>query len=84
MLLTETCYYTENQGFGGATNRDMSLNETCLYTRLYGMYIKLSFLDKMYSNRPQCSAAAGNANRSGAVIVDLLDSSFHNHATDSR
>ena len=25
MLLTETCFYIENQGFGGATNRDMLL-----------------------------------------------------------
>ena len=24
-----TCYYSENQVFGGATNQDMSLNETC-------------------------------------------------------
>ena len=36
MLLTETCYYIENQGFGGATNRDMSLTETCFHSRLYG------------------------------------------------
>ena len=34
MLLTESCYYTENQGFGGARNRDMSLNETCFCSRL--------------------------------------------------
>ena len=27
-----TCYYLENQVFGGATNQDMSLNETCLYS----------------------------------------------------
>ena len=27
-----TCYYSENQVFGGATNRDMSLNETCYYS----------------------------------------------------
>ena len=27
-----TCYYSENQVFGGATNRDMSLNETCFYS----------------------------------------------------
>ena len=27
-----TCYYSENQVFGGATNRDMALNETCLYS----------------------------------------------------
>ena len=24
-----TCYYSGNQVFGGATNQDMSLNETC-------------------------------------------------------
>ena len=47
MLLTETCYYTENQGFGGATNRDMSLNETCLYSRLYGMLKGNIFIDKL-------------------------------------
>ena len=35
---------TENQGFGGATKQDMSLNETCLYSRLYGMW----------SAHPQC------------------------------
>ena len=27
MLLTETCYYLENQVFGGVNNRDMSLTE---------------------------------------------------------
>ena len=27
-----TCYNSENQVFGGATNRDMLLNETCLYS----------------------------------------------------
>ena len=37
MLLTETCYYIENQVFGGATNQDMSLIETCFFSRLYGM-----------------------------------------------
>ena len=26
-----TCYYSENQFFGGATNCDMLLNEACLY-----------------------------------------------------
>ena len=36
MLLTKTCYYWENQVFGGATNQDMSLIETCFYSRLYG------------------------------------------------
>ena len=25
---------TENQGFGGATNQDMSLNETCHYSKI--------------------------------------------------
>ena len=37
MLLTETCYYLENQVVGGATIRDMSLNETCFCSRLYGI-----------------------------------------------
>ena len=36
MLLTETIYYLENQAFGGATTRDMSLTEPCSYLRLYG------------------------------------------------
>ena len=36
MLLTETCYYIENQGFGVRTNQDMSLNETCFCLQLYG------------------------------------------------
>ena len=30
-----TCYYSENQFFGGVTNQDMSLNETCFCLRLY-------------------------------------------------
>ena len=42
MLLTETCYYIENQVFGGATNRDMSLIETCFYSQLYGNYLQIS------------------------------------------
>ena len=29
-----TCYYSENQVFGGATNRDMSLNKTCFYSKI--------------------------------------------------
>ena len=37
MLLIETCYYWKNQVFGCATNRDMSLIETCFYSRLYGI-----------------------------------------------
>ena len=45
MLLTETCYYTENQDFGGATNQDMSLNETCLYSRLYGILKDVAILN---------------------------------------
>ena len=36
VLLTGTCYYLENQGFWGATNQDMSLNETCFCAQLYG------------------------------------------------
>ena len=39
MLLTETCYNIKNQVFGGATNRDMSLIETCFHSRLYGKII---------------------------------------------
>ena len=31
---TNTCYYSENQVFGGVTNRDMSLNETCYYSKI--------------------------------------------------
>ena len=38
MLLTETCYYLENQGFGGVNTRDMSLIKTCFCSRLYGMW----------------------------------------------
>ena len=29
---TNTCYYSENQVFGGVTTRDMSLNKTCFYS----------------------------------------------------
>ena len=29
-----TCYYSENQAFGGATNRDMSLKETCFFSKI--------------------------------------------------
>ena len=36
MLLNETCYYLENQVFGGVNTRDMSLIETCFCSRLYG------------------------------------------------
>ena len=39
MLLTETCYNIQNQVFGGATIRDMSLIETCFHSRLYGTYM---------------------------------------------
>ena len=35
---TETCYYLENKVLGSVTNQDMSLIETCFYSRLYGMY----------------------------------------------
>ena len=37
MLLTETCYYLENQVFGVVNNRDMSLIELCFCLRLLGM-----------------------------------------------
>ena len=36
MLLTKTCYYLENQVFGSVNNQDMSLIETCFYSRFYG------------------------------------------------
>ena len=36
LILIETCYYLENQGFGGVNTRD-SLIETCFCSRLYGM-----------------------------------------------
>ena len=39
-LLTETCYYWKNQVFGGATNWDTSLIETCFYSKLYGLLDK--------------------------------------------
>ena len=35
MLLIETCYYWENQGFGGGNIWDMSLFEMCFCLRLY-------------------------------------------------
>ena len=31
---TNTCYYSENQVFGGVTTRDMSLIETCYYSEI--------------------------------------------------
>ena len=37
MLLTETCYYLENQVLGGVTNWDMSLIEKCFYSQIYGI-----------------------------------------------
>ena len=43
MLLSETCYYLENQVFGGVSNRDMSLIETCFYSRLYGRISEFIF-----------------------------------------
>ena len=33
MLLTEICYFLEDQVFGGVNNRDMSLIEMCIYSR---------------------------------------------------
>jgi hypothetical protein len=35
-----TCYYSENQVFGGATNRDMSLTETCFYSQIQKLDFK--------------------------------------------
>ena len=43
MLLTETCYYLENQVFGGVSNRDMSLIETCFYLPLNGRISEFIF-----------------------------------------
>ena len=31
---TNTCYYSENQVLGGVTTRDMSLFETCHYSKI--------------------------------------------------
>ena len=36
---TNTCYYSENQVFGGVTTRDMSLNETCSYSKIQKIWI---------------------------------------------
>ena len=46
MLLIETCYCIENQVFGGVTTQDMSLTETCFYSRLYGTYISYYIADQ--------------------------------------
>ena len=39
-----TCHYSGNQVFGGATNRDMSLNETCFYSWIQKIWIYKSRL----------------------------------------
>ena len=39
MLATGTCHYSENQVFGCVTIQDMSLNEMCFCSRLYGNLI---------------------------------------------
>ena len=39
-----TCYYSENQVSGGATNRDMSLKETCFYSKIQTFWIFKSSL----------------------------------------
>ncbi len=36
---TNTCYYSENQVLGGASTRDMSLNETCFYLKIQNFWI---------------------------------------------
>ena len=46
VLVIETCYYTENQVFGGVTKRDMSLNETCFCSRLYSSLKEALFARK--------------------------------------
>jgi hypothetical protein len=37
------CYYSENQVFEGATNRDMSLNKTCFYSKIQKIWISKVF-----------------------------------------
>ena len=57
MLLTETCYYLENEVFGVVNNQEMSLIETCfclprlsfyylkeLFSKIYNMYLALTKL----------------------------------------
>ena len=39
-----TCYYSENQVFRGATNQDMSLTETCFYSKIQKFWILKSRL----------------------------------------
>ena len=34
VVSTNTCYYSENQVLGGVTTRDMSLFETCHYSKI--------------------------------------------------
>ena len=46
MLLTGTCYYLENQVFGGVNNWDMSIIETCFCSRLYGKPFSPVEIDK--------------------------------------
>ena len=57
---TNTCYYSENQVFGGVTNRDMSLNETCYYSKIQKKYLDIEiavsnmgsfFLHNTFSNQ---------------------------------
>ena len=42
-----TCYYSKNQVLGGATNRDMSLNETCFYSKIQKIWISKVFFPWM-------------------------------------
>ena len=60
MLLTETCYYLENQGFGGVNTRDMSIIETCFCSRLYGIYFICTYKDFAY----QCQSCYHQNNKS--------------------
>ena len=58
MLLIKTCYYSENQGFGGVSTRDMSLIETCFCSRLYDIYIFDSSHFMMTFGAPKCKGSS--------------------------
>ena len=59
MLLTETCYYLENQVFGSVNNRDMSLIEMCFCSRLYGSL-----------HEKQCDVFQSNASYSCMILTN--------------
>ena len=58
MLLIETCYYSENQGFGGVSTRDMSLIETCFCSQLYDIYMFDSLHFMMTFGAPKCKGSS--------------------------